>query len=39
VQNLLGHANSKITMDLYTQALSPAERESARPGIIFAGKE
>ena len=28
VQELLRHANSKITMDVYTQALSPAKREA-----------
>ena len=28
VQELLRHANSKITMDIYTQALSPAKREA-----------
>ena len=28
VQGLLRHANSKITMDVYTQALSPAKREA-----------
>jgi integrase len=28
VQELLRHANSKITMDTYTQALSPAERQA-----------
>jgi integrase len=28
VQELLRHANSKITMDVYTQALSPTKREA-----------
>jgi integrase len=28
VQELLRHANSKITMDVYTQALSPAKRDA-----------
>lgn len=28
VQELLRHANSKITMDTYTQALSPAKRQA-----------
>ena len=28
VQELLRHANSRITMDVYTQALSPAKREA-----------
>jgi hypothetical protein len=28
VQELLRHANSKITMDVYTQALSPAKCEA-----------
>ena len=28
VQELLRHANSKITMDVYTPALSPAKREA-----------
>lgn len=28
VQELLRHANSKITLDIYTQALSPAKREA-----------
>lgn len=28
VQELLRHANSKITMDIYTQALSPAKRQA-----------
>jgi integrase len=28
VQELLRHANSKITMDAYTQALSPTKREA-----------
>jgi hypothetical protein len=28
VQELLRHANNKITMDVYTQALSPAKREA-----------
>jgi integrase len=28
VQELLRHANSKITMDLYTQSLSPTKREA-----------
>ena len=28
VQEMLRHANSKITMDIYTQALSPAKREA-----------
>jgi integrase len=28
VQELLRHANSKITMDVYTRALSPAKRQA-----------
>ena len=28
VQELLRHANSKIKMDIYTQALSPAKRQA-----------
>jgi integrase len=28
VQDLLRHANSNITMDIYTQALSPAKRQA-----------
>lgn len=28
VQELLRHANSKITMDIYTQALSPTKRQA-----------
>lgn len=28
VQELLRHANSKITLDPYTQALSPAKRQA-----------
>ena len=40
VQELLRHANSKITMDVYTQALSPAKREaqSRVASIIFPKK-
>jgi len=30
VQELLRHANIKITMDTYTQALSPAKRDAQR---------
>ncbi|HYU46767.1 MAG TPA: tyrosine-type recombinase/integrase [Terriglobales bacterium] len=32
VQELLRHANGKITMDIYTQALSPAKRQ-AQSGV------
>jgi len=32
VQELLRHANSKITMDVYTQALSPAKRKAQGGG-------
>ena len=28
VQELLRHANSRITLDIYTQALTPAKREA-----------
>jgi len=28
VQELLRHANSKITLDTYTQAMSPAKRQA-----------
>jgi integrase len=36
VQELLRHANSKITMDVFTQAHSPAKREAqGRVAIIF----
>jgi integrase len=40
VQELLRHANSKITMDVYTQALSPAKREAQGrvASIIFPKK-
>ena len=40
VQGLLRHANSKITMDVYTQALSPAKREAQGrvASIIFPKK-
>ena|SRR5277367_2345503 len=39
VQELLRHANSKTTMDTYTQALSPAKRTAqSRVVRMFVGK-
>ena len=40
VQELLRHANSKTTMDTYTQALSPAKRTAqSRVVQMFIGKK
>lgn len=41
VQELLRHANSKTTMDTYTQALSPAKRtaQSRVVRMFIGGKE
>jgi integrase len=40
VQELLRHANSKTTMDTYTQALSPAKRTAqSRVVRMFVGKK